>query len=61
MVGVLGGFTTFSSFSVGTVNLFQNGRPLAASLYIMGSVGFCLLGTLLGLLLAGAMVEQRPD
>ncbi len=60
IAGLLGGFTTFSSFSLQSVNLIQNGRPVAASLYIIGSVGLCLLGTLVGLLLAGWLVAPRP-
>ena len=38
LVGVLGGFTTFSSFSYDTVGLFNDGRTLAALLNIAGQV-----------------------
>jgi CrcB protein len=34
LVGVLGGFTTFSSFSYDTIGLFGNGRTLAALLNV---------------------------
>jgi CrcB protein len=39
-VGVLGGFTTFSAFSLETVLLFQRGDTLAALGYIASSVVF---------------------
>ncbi len=37
-VGVLGGFTTFSAFSLDAVRLWENGSTLAAGLYAAGSV-----------------------
>ncbi len=46
--GILGGFTTFSTFSLETVNLFQNGHTLYAVLNAVLSIFFCLLGTVLG-------------
>jgi CrcB protein len=52
MVGICGGFTTFSSFSLQTLELLQSGEAALAGLYILGSVALCLLavwgGTLLG-------------
>ena len=39
MTGVLGGFTTFSTFSFETVQLLQQNEWLKAALYIVGSVG----------------------
>ena len=38
IVGVLGGFTTFSAFSMETLDLLRNGRTGAAFLYALGSV-----------------------
>ncbi len=48
MLGVLGGFTTFSSFSLQTLELAQNGQWLSASGYVFGSVALCLVGVWLG-------------
>jgi CrcB protein len=42
MVGVCGGFTTFSAFSLQTLELVQAGDALPAAGYILGSVVFCL-------------------
>lgn len=54
-VGLLGGFTTFSSFSVETLNLAQMGRWLPALLYLTGNVGLGLVGAFLGMILARAI------
>lgn len=50
--GILGGFTTFSSFSLETVTLIERGQIGAAGLYVALSVGLSVLGLMLGLLLA---------
>jgi CrcB protein len=52
MIGILGGFTTFSSFSLQTCNLAEGDRWGAASLYIMISIMCCLLATYAGQLVA---------
>ena len=46
--GVCGGFTTFSAFSLEAVQLFEKGRHLAGSLYILRSLLLCLAGVLAG-------------
>ncbi len=48
MFGVFGGFTTFSSFSLQVLNLVRDGQWVPASLYVLASVAFCLLGVWLG-------------
>jgi CrcB protein len=52
MVGFCGGFTTFSSFSLQTLELLQAGETVAAGLYILGSVLLCVGGAFLGYWLA---------
>lgn len=52
MVGILGGFTTFSSFSLQTMNLLLSGQWLWAAGNVVLSVVLCLLATLGGLALA---------
>lgn len=54
-VGVLGGFTTFSSFSLDAITLFEQGRLGAMSAYILASVICSLLGLLAGLQLMKAV------
>jgi CrcB protein len=48
MIGVLGGFTTFSSFSLETLNLVRGGGIGAAGANIALSLALCLLGAWLG-------------
>jgi CrcB protein len=49
--GVLGGFTTFSTFSLDAALLFERGTPILAGLYVVLSVGVSLAGVAAGLLL----------
>ena len=51
LTGVLGGFTTFSAFSLDTLRLIEGGRLGAAVLYVGGSVALSLLACGLGLFL----------
>jgi CrcB protein len=48
MVGICGGFTTFSSFSLQTLNLVQNELYAWAAAYVLGSVALCLAAVTLG-------------
>lgn len=51
-VGVLGGFTTFSAFSLETANMLQRGDHGVALLYILASVAGSILALFAGLQLA---------
>ena len=52
MVGLCGGFTTFSSFSLTTFHLAREGNWLGAGANILLSVGLCLLAVSFGVLFA---------
>jgi fluoride exporter len=54
-VGICGGFTTFSAFSLQTMVLMQEGEWLHAGGYIVGSVVLCLVFVWLGHMLATAL------
>ncbi len=48
-VGLLGGFTTFSTFSLDAVTLFERGEMMPAFFYVSGSVVASVAGLFLGL------------
>ena len=52
MVGICGGFTTFSSFSLQSLDLLRTGELALGLLYIGGSVLLCLAAVTAGFLLA---------
>jgi CrcB protein len=52
MTGLLGGFTTFSAFSLDTLKLVEAGQPLQAAAYVLGSVALSLIAVALGVALA---------
>lgn len=47
--GILGGYTTFSAFSLDAMMLWEEGRMGAAAFYVFGSVGLSILALFLGL------------
>lgn len=57
-VGLCGGFTTFSSFSLQTVELARTGQAGRAAVYVAASVLLCLTGCYLGLLAANAINQS---
>ena len=57
MVGICGGYTTFSSFSLQTLALARDGDMTRATVNVVASVLFCLLGVWLGSV-AGAAFNQ---
>lgn len=52
VTGLLGGFTTFSAFSLETVGLIERGELAAAGLYVALSVALSVLAAALGLAVA---------
>jgi len=48
MTGVLGGYTTFSAFSMQTLDLVQRGEWGAAAINVVASVALCLAAVALG-------------
>ena len=46
--GVCGGFTTFSTFSLEAYDMIGKGSYVLCAVYVVASVGFCLLGILCG-------------
>lgn len=56
--GILGGFTTFSTFSLETFGLIEESRYAMAGLYAISSVVVCVLGVCVGRMIARAVVGQ---
>ncbi len=52
MTGILGGFTTFSAFSLEAVRLVEAGRSVSAIYYIAGSVALSIAALMIGMALA---------
>ncbi|WP_299848328.1 fluoride efflux transporter CrcB [uncultured Roseovarius sp.] len=52
MTGILGGFTTFSAFSLEAFTLFERGQFTAAALYILLSVAVSIAALVLGVFIA---------
>ncbi len=54
-VGVLGGFTTFSTFSLDVFYLFERGAYTQASVYVIGSVALSVIALVAGIWLVKAI------
>jgi fluoride exporter len=59
MVGICGGYTTFSSFSLQTFALLREGRALAAAANVILSMLVCLISVWLGSGAGDAMIRRR--
>jgi CrcB protein len=57
-IGVLGGYTTFSTFSYESVRLLQDGEWERALLYVAGSVVLSIGGAVLGFRLASVLLQR---
>jgi len=56
LTGVLGGFTTFSAFSLDAIFLIERSRFLAAAIYMGGSVALAILALFAGMAIARSLV-----
>jgi len=59
MVGIMGGYTTFSSFSLQTLTMVQNGHFGKAAANVAGSVALCLIAVSAGYALAASISGPR--
>jgi CrcB protein len=55
MTGVLGGYTTFSAFSLDAALLYERGSPGLAAAYVAGSVALAIAGLFAGLAMVRAL------
>jgi len=55
MTGVMGGFTTFSAFSLDTLFLIERSRFVAAGIYMGGSIALAMLALVVGIALARSL------
>ncbi len=58
-IGVLGGFTTYSSFSYETLKLVETGSWVAATAYVVLTTALCLVGCAIGLSLGRVLIAGK--
>jgi CrcB protein len=58
-IGILGGYTTFSTFAYEALNLLRDGRYFPALLYIEGSAILTVFGAWIGVVLARVILGGR--
>lgn len=56
-VGLLGGFTTFSAFSLDVITLWERGASMAAMGYIMGSIMLSILALSFGMMMVRMLIS----
>ncbi len=56
MIGVLGGFTTFSSFSLDVIRLIEHSRFFEAFVYILASIALSIAAVFVGMVFARQIV-----
>jgi len=59
MIGICGGYTTFSSFSLQTLNLMNDSEWFYAAANILLSVALCLIGVWAGYMLASTLNTMK--